>query len=109
MVETKVLSEILQERYDDAHKQLMKNQASLPAEYKGFIDEHLKSLEKANSDLKHDINFYSMQSGNPENVIKSFKIHCAEKFLNILIVCQPERILGYGITYAEYITPNKQH
>ena len=109
MVDPKVLKEILKETYDEAHKHLLKTKEELPAEYKGFVDEHLKSLEKAHSDLQKDVDFYSFQSGNPDNVIKSFKIHCAERFLYVVAFCQPKQILGYGITYAEYIAPRKQH
>ena len=109
MVEISVLKEILKKSYNDAHAQLIKTKEKLPNEYKGFVDEHLKSLEIANSELEKDINFYSLQSGHPDSVIKSFKIHCAERFLYILAFCQPDRILSYGITYAEYITPKKQH
>lgn len=109
MIKTKILEDILQEKYNEAYNQLVKTKEELPAEYKGFVDEHIKSLDIAKSQLQKDINFYSLQSGTEDNVIKSFKIHCAERFLYILAFCQPKRILSYGLTYAEYISPKKQH
>ena len=49
---------------------VLKIKQELPDAYKGFIDMHSKSLDTAKSQLKKDINFYSLKTGNKENIIK---------------------------------------
>ena len=107
MVEPKILNDVLKESYDNTYKQLIEIKEKLPAEYKSFIDVHLKSLKKVNSDLQKDIDYYSFKSGNQDDIIKSFKIHCADRFFNILAVSQPENILKISKTYAAEYMKNK--
>lgn len=107
-VERAVLEEILADNYKIAHQKLMESKQALPKEYQGFIDEHMKSLKKVHADLKRDLDFYLFKDGGEAEIIKSFKIHCAENFLRILVVTDPKHILSYGITYDQFIAPRKK-
>lgn len=80
----------------------------LPDDCKGFIDLQLKNLNKAYTELLKDIDFYTYGNKPDDLKLKSFKIHCANRFLPIVILSEPKNILSYGITYQEYITPNNK-
>ena len=105
----KILEDVLEKSYNDTLQKILKIKKELPAAYKGFIDIHIKSLDAAKSQLKKDINFYSLKSGTKESITKSFELHCADRFLYVLTVCQPENILSYGMTYEEFLQEQKQH
>lgn len=103
MIDRKILEDALNKRYEEVRKQLINTKAQLPDAYKGFIDEDLSILENVYNQLKSfDVNFYSLKSGSAENIIKEFNFHCNARFNNVLILATPEKIMSYGITYAEY-------
>lgn len=103
------LHTIVTDAYNDARKQMDEYKKQLPDELKGFVDLHFKSLERAKEQLTKDADFYVFGKWGDDQKIKSFKIHCVSRFLGIVMMAEPKNIESYGITYQEYITPQKEH
>ncbi|MBR6837962.1 MAG: hypothetical protein IKM94_00105 [Alphaproteobacteria bacterium] len=101
------LQQALNNLYQDAFNKLNEFKAQLPDNLKGFIDAQMKNLEHARTELAKDINFYVINDKPDDIKLKNFKIHCADRFLAIVLLSEPERIKSYGITYDEYINPRK--
>ena len=101
------LLEALSDNFKNAKGKLDEFKNKLPQEYKGFVDLQMNNLKLAHSELAKDIDFYAGRTGDDSVIVKSFTIHCAERFLPIVIMSEPEHILGYGITYQEYLSPSK--
>ena len=102
-----ILLETLSDYFTSAKNNLDEFRNKLPEDYRGFVDIQLNNLKLAHAELAKDIDFYAGRSCDDSMIIKSFKIHCSERFLPIIVMSEPEHILSYGITFTEYLTPSK--